>query len=822
MSSKFRKILSVLIIALVAFGAYVSFFGLGPVNNIKDSLKYGLDIDGGVYVVMEAQTGKMSGSKLKETMEQTQQVINKRVNAMGVSEASVNIEGENRLRIEMPGVKDAKTAINRIGDTAKLRFTLADGTQYLTGDDVKTASAETDSEHGGYKIIMKFSSKGQEKFAQATRLAAAGNVNATVTDDSGNTVDPKSVVIWLDDKVLTAPTVNGEINNDSCEIYQQNGGYSKAEAQETAALIRGGALPVSLTEVESSVRTASIGANALDKSIVAGGIGILLVFILMILMYNVLGLLADIALCLYVILVLWIMSAMGAVLTLPGIAGIVLDIGMAVDANVIIFSRIKEEIGLGRSIRVAVDQGFKHALVTVLDAQITTLIAAVVLYELGSTTVKGFAVTLMIGIIVSIFTAVIITQIFVGALADSRFAKNTFFGCKPDGTPKKLVRKEFHFIERRKIFYCISGAVIVIGLVTLGVRGFNYGIDFTGGTMIQMDLGKKVAISDVEKTIKQYHLNPEIVYSGADQHQVIIKTTKALNANARASVQKTIEEKYDLNKKSVVASEEFGPSIGKELRNNAVKAILIAALFMLLYIIFRFKTWRYGVAAIAGIGHDVLVLISVYAIFRIQVNNPFIAAILTVVGYSINDTIVIFDRVRENSRLSRQQPVMELLDHSINQTLDRSIMTSMTTVIATVPLLILVSAQLSQFVLPLMIGVLVGTYSSICLCSPLYYEFNRRAEASRYLAQQKARKRIESKKNSKKSEKKAVEAPKAEENKAGGKTSGAGSAAEDTNSGHGEKQEKNGSKSGKKSGGSSKKGTGGSKSKKKKKGNKRR
>ena len=513
---------------------------------------------------------------------------------------------------------------------------------------------------------------------------------------------------------------------------------------------------------------------------------------------------------------------MGAVLTLPGIAGIVLDIGMAVDANVIIFSRIKEEIGLGRSIRVAVDQGFKHALVTVLDAQITTLIAAVVLYELGSTTVKGFAVTLMIGIIVSIFTAVIITQIFVGALADSRFAKNTFFGCRPDGTPKKLVRKEFHFIEKRKIFYCISGAVIVIGLVTLGIRGFNYGIDFTGGTMIQMDLGKKVAISDVEKTIRQYHLNPEIVYSGADQHQVIIKTTKALNANARASVQQTIEKKYDLNKKSVVASEEFGPSIGKELRNNAVKAILVAALFMLLYIIFRFKTWRYGVAAIAGIGHDVLVLIAVYAVFRIQVNNPFIAAILTVVGYSINDTIVIFDRVRENSKMLRQKPVMELLDHSINQTLDRSIMTSMTTVIATVPLLILVSAQLSQFVLPLMIGVLVGTYSSICLCSPLYYEFNRRAEASRYLAQQKARKRIEAKKSSKKSEKKAVEAPKTEVSKITEKTSDAGIAAGDTSTGQEAEAPKNGNKSGKKSGGNGKKGTGGSKSRKKKKGSKRR
>ncbi len=749
MNSKVKKVLSIIIVILVVFGAYVSVFGIGSVKNIKDELTYGLDINGGVYVVMQANTGTQSGTALTETMDRTKEVLNRRVDSMGVSNANVSVEGNNRLRIEMPGVKDAKTAIDRIGQTAKLRFTLADGTEYLTGDDIKNASAESDSENGGYKVVLDFTSKGQSKFAEATSRSSSGDVSATVTDTDGNTVDKTAIVIWLDNKVISAPTTSSEINNDSCEITYGSGGATKAEATETAALIKGGALPVSLKEVSSSVQTATIGANALNKSIVAGAIGLGLVFILMLLMYNLLGLFADIALTLYIMLVLWIMSAMGAVLTLPGIAGIVLGIGMAVDANVIIFSRIKEEIGLGRSIRVAVDQGFKHALTTVLDAQITTLIATVVMYELGSTTVKGFAVTLMISIVVSIFTAVVITQLFVGALADSKFARNAFFGCKPDGTPKKLVKKEFHFIEKRKIFYCISAVVIIAGLVTLGFKGFNYGIDFTGGTMIQMDLGQKVAISEVEKTIKSYDLNPEIVYSGADKHEVIIKTTKALDAAGRDKVQKTIEEKYSLNDDSVVASEEFGGTIGKEIKNNAVKSIIIAALGMLLYIIFRFRSWKYGVAAIAGILHDVLVMIAVYAIFGITVNNPFIAAILTVVGYSINDTIVIFDRVRENSHLMRGKPTMQILDHSINQTLDRSVMTSMTTLISIVPLLVLVSTQLSQFILPLMVGVATGTYSSIFLCSPLYYEFNKKAEASKYVAQQKAKQRIEAKKAAK-------------------------------------------------------------------------
>lgn len=755
MKSQVRKVLSVVIIAVVILGWCASIFGMGPVKKIKDTLNYGLDINGGVFVVMQADTKGMSPSKTKTVMEQTREVINKRVNAMGISEATVSIEGTNRLRIEMPGVKDADTAIKRIGKTAKLKFTLADGSEVLSGSDVKNAAAAVDSQNGGYKITMKFTGAGQSKFAQATERAASGNVNATV-EERGQKVDPTAIVIKLDDDILTAPTVREKIDNDSCEITR-NGGFSEEEASQTAALIRGGALPVSLTEAQSSVESASIGANALDKSIVAGAIGLGLVFLLMLFMYNVLGLIADVALALYVLIVLWVMAGMGAVLTLPGIAGIVLGIGMAVDANVIIFSRIKEEIGQGRSIRVAVSTGFKHALTTVLDSQITTLIATIVLYQLGSTTVKGFAVTLMISILASIFTAVVISQIMVGTLAESKFARYRFFGCNNDGTPRNFVKKQFHFISHRKIFYCASAAVILCGLVFLGVRGFNYGIDFTGGTSIEMNMGQKVSIPKVEKTISEFKLDPSIVYSGEGQKNVIIKTTKGLTTPQRKAVTDKIRSAYGLGEKSIISSQEFGATVGKEIRNNAIKSILIAAFFMLLYIIFRFKTWKYGVAAIAGIGHDVLVMIAFYAIFGVTVNNPFIAAILTIVGYSINDTIVIFDRVRENRHIMRNTPVGEVLDTSINQTLNRSIMTSLTTVVSIIPLLVMVSGTLAQFVLPLMVGVLCGTYSSIFLCSPLYYEFNRSAERSRYQQQQKAKERIEAKKAQKKAQKKLEE-----------------------------------------------------------------
>lgn len=744
MNNTLRKVLAGLVIIALVFGWYVSVFGIGSMNSIKDLMKFGLDINGGVYVVLEADSEDikgMSDEELKQVMDQTRAVLNNRVNAMGIAEATVSLEGTNRIRVEMPGVQDAQEAIEQIGRTAQLSFALADGTVVLTGEDVKDAGIDTDTTHGGYKITLGFTMDGSKKFEEATRMASTGQVHA-INDLADMGIKSNSIMIMLDDEIITAPVVEEVINSSTCEITSAGGGYSKEEASTTAALIRGGALPVSLHEITSSVQTATIGENALEKSIVAGAIGLGLVFVLMILMYNVLGLFADIALALYVLLVLWSMAALGSVLTLPGIAGIILSMGMAVDANVIIFARIKEEIAQGKSIRVAVDQGFKHALTTVLDAQITTLIAAVVLFEIGSTSVKGFALTLMIGIVISIFTAVVVTQLFVGLLAASpKLAKNKCFGVNEDGTPKKMVKKEFKFVENRKIFYIISVSVIVIGLVFSVFRGFNYGIDFTGGTMMQINMGKTVSTEDVEKTLKDYNLKDlSIVLAGDNNDEIIIKTTTALNNDERHELVHTLGDAYGISDDSVLASEEFGPTVGNELKSNAIKSVLIAAVGMLLYIIFRFKSWKYGIASIGGVAHDVLFVLAFYAIFNVTINNPFIAGILTVVGYSINDTIVIFDRIRENKRIFKKENNITILDKSINQTLDRSVMTSLTTLICMVPLFFMVSTSIREFVLPLMVGVLVGTYSSIFVCSPLFYELVKSEDQSKYLTAQKKKK----------------------------------------------------------------------------------
>lgn len=729
MSVKLKKILAVLVIAVLVFGWFVTLFGIGDqskddaIKSVKDALKYGLDINGGVYVVMEAQTDK-TGDQLKELMDQTRAVIDNRVNQMGVAEASVTIEGTNRIRVEMPGVENADEAIQAIGKTAKLYFVLADNSIVLDGSNVKDAQIATDGGH--YKILLEFDSEGAALFEEGTRKAVNGEVTSTIDGMSNN-----EIAIVLDNEIVVHPEVREVISGGNCEM---TGNYSKEEATMTAALIRGGALPVELVEVQSSVQTATIGAHALDKSIVAGAIGLAIVFLLMIIFYGMLGFVADIALLLYVIMFLWSMVAFNVVLTLPGIAALILSIGMAVDANVIIFARIKEEICAGKSIRVAVDAGFKNALSTVLDAQITTLIAAVVLYEVGTTSVKGFALTLMIGIIISIFTAVVITQLFISLLANSpKFAKNKYFGVNEDGTPKQMLNKTFSFIKHRKIFYIVSVSIIVIGLLWSVIFGMNYGIDFTGGTTIQVDLGKQVAIEDVEKTLKDYELDPQIIYAGEGNTQVVIKTIKSLDNAGRNEVINTLEQAYGITEDDVLASEQFGPSVGDELKVNALKAVIIASIGMLIYIIFRFKSWKYGLSAVAGVVHDVLIVIAFYAIFGFTVNNPFIAAILTLVGYSINDTIVIFDRIRENKALHTRDNSEVNIDRSINQTLNRTIMTSLTTLVVMVPLCIMVSSSIREFIIPLMVGVIVGCCSSIFICSPLYYDLCKKDEGSKYL-----------------------------------------------------------------------------------------
>ena len=734
MNQKTKVIFSVIVIIALLFGLYATFAGIGKTSddkpyNGKNALKYGLDINGGVYVVMEAQTEGLnfSAGELAEIMDQTRAVLNNRVNQLGVAESTVTIEGTDRLRVEMPGVSDAETAIKAIGTTAKLYFVLADGSVVVEGTHVKDAQIDTDG--ASYKINLEFDSEGAALFAEGTKKAVAMEPEVTIEGMAAN-----QIAIVLDDVIISHPEVREVISEGKCEI---SGNFTRDEASTTAALIRGGALPVELKEIQSSVQTATIGADALDKSIVAGGIGLVIIFVLMLLMYGMLGVVASIALMLYVVMFIWAMVAFGVVLTLPGIAALILSIGMAVDANVIIFARIKEEISAGKSIRVAVDSGFKSAVVTVLDAQITTLIAAIVLYEVGTTTVKGFALTLMIGIVFSIFTAVIITQLFLSLLAGTeKFCKNKYFGVNEDGTPKQFLNRTFKFIKNRKIFYVASTAIIVIGLIFSLVGGMNYGIDFTGGTTMQLEMGKHVDIKDVEESIKSFDLSPSIIYAGEGKTQIVIKTIKALENDERAEVIDALQKDFDLGGDAVLASEQFGPSVGNELKRNALTAVIIASIGMLIYIIFRFKSWKYGLSAVVGVAHDVLMVLAFYAIFGYTVNNPFIAAILTLVGYSINDTIVIFDRIRENKKLRQKDGNEAVIDLSLNQTLNRTIMTSLTTLVVMVPLLIMVSAAISEFFVPLMVGVIVGCYSSLFVCAPLYYDLNVKEETSKYVLKQ--------------------------------------------------------------------------------------
>ena len=724
---KLSRLISLIVVLLVIFGGIVSFKGIGPVDNLKKEMSYGLDINGGSYVVMQADLSHVKAKDKESVMEQTKEVLEKRVDAMGVANSVVTIEGEDRFRIEMPGVDDSNDAIQRVGQTAKLRFTTADNKEYLTGNLVKTATSTMDDKSAGYKIVIDFKKDGQEAFAKATEKAASGSVKPTIhndgtvdsavvvkTDSSKDYVDAKSVVIWLDNEIITAPTCDNKIDSNSCEITQPNG-MDKEYAENIAALIRGGSLPVELKELTSSTQAATVGADALDTAIIAGAIGLALVFIIMIIFFGFAGFLADIALTLYGLILLWGMAAFDVTLTLPGIAGIILGLGMAVDTNVLIFTRIKDELKIGRPYDLAVVTGTKDATRTVFDSQITTLIAVIILYYLGGVVVKGFSITLMISIVLSLFTGLFITNNFIKAFSGTKFSEKNIFG-KPI-----TITKVFPVCSKKKIYLAISVAVLIIGIVCAGFKGLNLGLDFTGGTRIDIDTGKMVSEQQIEKSLDKFNLDEEITYSGSDNSVVVIKTKTPLDAEARDEVIDKVCDDFNLDKADAVqTSEEFEGTIGKETQKSTLLAIIFAWIGMLAYIFIRFRRMRYGFAALSGVFHDVLILLASYAIFSFVMNSSFIACVLTIIGYSVNDTIVLFDRVRTNLSGRGDYALNEkVIDKSISECLSRTVVTSVTTMAAILPLVIMGSGTLRDFTIPLLIGVICGTYSSIFICSPL-------------------------------------------------------------------------------------------------------
>jgi SecD/SecF fusion protein len=724
-----KKIAAVITVIVIAFVWVVTAMGIGPVGPIQDEIKLGLDISGGVYVVMEAETDA-TGTELEQLMEQTRAVLDRRVNEMGLSEPVITIEGGNRIRVELPGAEDPESAIQMIGTTAQLQFMSANGEVILDGSQISDSSVEQDSQNGGYLVTLDFTSEGGDAFYEATRAADAGEVLGPYISLPGEAVtDGKQIPIVLDGVVVSAPAVNdGAISGGSAVI---TGSYTQEEAINLSTLIRAGALPVTLAEVESSAIGATLGLNALQNSLIGGGIGILLVIIIMLVLYRLMGLGSVLALLLYIPLIFWVIVGLKGVLTLPGIAGVILSIGMAVDANVIIFSRIREEVANGKSIRVAAHSGFRRAIWTIVDSQVTTLIAGIVLYQFGTGPVRGFALTLVIGILLSLFTALVITNLFVNTFVENeRISMSGMLGSKRDGQNPGF-RKRFEFVKNRKIFYIVTVAILVVGFGVGFGRGFNLGIDFTGGSMMQINLGQDVSADEVRDTLAKNDIQgADIVhYDGEEQNGVIVRTTQALTSEDRIAIMGSFGDDYGVDEDALVTFEQFGPSVGKMLTNNAIRAVLLAALFMLIYIVIRFR-FRFGLAAIITTFHDVAITVAMYGLFHLTINNPFIAAILTVVGYSINDTIVIFDRVRENLGGMRRQGLDELIDTSVNQTLARSIVTSLTTIAAILPLVFIGGETIQQFAIPLIIGIAAGACSSIFIASPLYYEFAKKSHKS--------------------------------------------------------------------------------------------
>lgn len=724
-----KKVIAVSLIVLMAAAGFFSVKGWGTSGTAADRMRLGLDMVGGVSVVMEAQTS-LTGAELNKLMEQVRAVMENRVNEFGLTEPVIAVENENRIRVELPGAEDADAAIEMIGQTAQLAFRTADGALVVSGQNVKNAAAQPYEGYepglmGTYMVAMEFDPQGAAAFEGATRAIVNGQIRSADPQ-----YDDDQILIYLDDRVISEPAVTTVITGTNCQI---TGRFDQESASALAALIRGGALPVPLTEVQTEIVGPTLGLDAAQKSVAAGAVGIALILVIMLVFYRIMGLVADLALLLYVLIVVWVMIALNAVLTLPGIAGIILSVGMAVDSNVIIFSRIREEIRLGKSVRVAVHSGYKRAMSTIIDSQITTIIAAVILFQFGTGSVRGFATTLLIGILASLLTAVLVSQLLLELLAESRrFGNPSSFGVKE--LLGEEPERKFAFIKNRKKFYIFSSVIILIGLAAGGLRGFNTGIDFTGGTVLQFNIGQEIRVEEVREILEDQNVLADIQHAGSENEKIILKTTQILSNEDRSRLAAAFRESFDVTVPDSVFIEQaglIGPSVGSQLKANALKAILLSAAAMLAYIAVRFE-WRFGVAAIVALFHDALMLLGVYGLFHIQMNSPFIAGLLIVIGYSINDTIVIFDRIRENLHYMKKTRLEDLIDLSITQSLGRSIMTSLTTVVAILPLIVLSGSSVRAFALPLIAGVSIGTLSSVTIASGLYFTITKMHQGKKY------------------------------------------------------------------------------------------
>lgn len=719
-------------ILLIAGITYVDVKGVDEDGTASASdIKLGLDLAGGVSITYQAVgDGIPSATDMADTINKLQQRVEKYS-----TEAIVYQEGVDRINIEIPGVSDANAILQELGRPGSLYFIAqtdangnanyssttsgyvlnktieelqADGSIVLEGTDVKDARAVTtrDSmQNSTFAVDLTMTAEGTQKFADATRNAYSKK---------------ETLAIYYDGEFVSVPNVNGVFTDGNAQITPME---SAEAAEKLASTIRIGGLKVELEELHSKVVGAQLGVEAIDTSLKAGAVGLVLVVIFMIAVYFISGLAATLGLGMYVALIVLLLNGFDITLTLSGVAGIILSIGMAVDANVIIFARIREEIAAGRSVQSAIKIGFDKALSAIVDGNITTLIAAGVLFFLAPGTIKGFAQTLALGIVLSMFTALVITKFILNAFYALGIKDVKWYGVAKE-------RKPINFLSKKGIFFGISIALIAIGFIVMGVNKvstgdiLNYSLEFKGGTATTVTFNESMTLQEatdrVVPLIENVTGSAVQVQNVQESNEIIFKTN-SLTVDQREALNDALIENFGVDE-SMIESETISSTISSEMKTDTIIAVVVAIIFMLIYIRIRFKDLRFGISSIVALLHDVLVVLAFYAVVRVSVGNTFIACMLTIVGYSVNATIVIFDRVRENmAAMGNKDDLKEVVNRSITQTLSRSIFTSFTTFIMVACLYVFGVTSIRDFALPLMVGIVCGAYSSVCITGALWY-----------------------------------------------------------------------------------------------------
>ncbi|NKE06425.1 protein translocase subunit SecDF [Mesobacillus selenatarsenatis] len=722
---------------IVAFFLLVILIGSAmgaTTQNILKDIKLGLDLQGGFEVLYEVTplNGKEGEKVDRETLKSTAQALERRVNVLGVSEPNIQIEGDDRIRVQLAGVKDQNKAREILSTEAHLTFRDVNDRVMMDGSDLAENGAKQSFDQQN-KPSISITLKDGDQFGE-------------ITKEIRDMYPENQLIIWLDfeegvdsykeermkpePKFLSNPNVDKILNQKNVEI---TGNFTIEEAQQLASLLNAGSLPVNLEETYSTSVGAKFGEQALNETVYAGIIGILAVFVFMLALYRIPGIVAVVTLSIYVYLILLVFDWMNGVLTLPGIAALILGVGMAVDANIITYERIKEELKVGRNIKAAFDAGSKGSLSTIFDANITTLLAAIVLFAYGTSSVKGFATMLIISILASFITAVFGARLFLGLLVNSGLFKNKpgLFGVKPsevhdiseglDTLDLKTRFDRFDFIKSRNKFFTASAVLIGLGLIALLVFRLNLGIDFAAGTRVEVMSDSKLTAEQVKEELKQVDLETsDIVISGDNSEIGVARFKTVLSKDKISELKSHFKEEFGAEPNVGTVS----PTIGKELAKNAMIAVAIASVGIIIYVTIRFEIYM-ALAAIIALLHDAFFIIVLFSLTRLEVDITFIAAVLTIVGYSINDTIVTFDRMRENMvkkrRLKTPEDIAEVVNTSLRQTLGRSVNTILTVVITVVALLIFGSASIWNFSFALLIGLIAGTYSSIFIAAQLWY-----------------------------------------------------------------------------------------------------